>query len=167
MFTNLAKLDVLRISLVRQCLSLEEEFGTDCTITCLENARDSPGVVATLTDTLVSAASKITLGRAEEHHSLKYFMQVNQSFGWMKLWDWALDFGVRGTKASQNILKHITKPLFSDRLCVTCGATIPDDSIHFDHRASGDCLAPPFDITELLSSIGSERIFIFSQYLYD
>ena len=44
---------------------------------------------------------------------LKLLLNIEELYPWMNLWDWALDHGVKGTKACQTILKFITTPIYS------------------------------------------------------
>ena len=86
----------------------------------------------------------------------------------MKLWDWALDHGVKGTKACQMILKFITTPLYSSTcICYICQKEVEETSSFPDHLLS-DCskfTLPPFTISDLYNSIGTEELFTYSKIL--
>ena len=84
----------------------------------------------------------------------------------MKLWDWALDHGVKGTKACQTILKFITTPLHSC-ICYICQKEVEETSSFPDHLLS-DCskfALSPFTISDLYNSIGTEELFTYSKIL--
>ena len=53
----------------------------------------------------------------------------------MKIWDMALDHGPGGTTALLSILKLISKPVFSDRVCPMdeCNYVIPADCALCEH----------------------------------
>ena len=43
---------------------------------------------------------------------------------WRGVWDEALNHGTKGTKLSQNLFRTLTRPLFGDKLCNLCSASI-------------------------------------------
>ena len=49
-------------------------------------------------------------------------MEIEATGPWMRLWDWALGYGVRGTKVCQQLLRLVARPVFGDRICYRCNS---------------------------------------------
>ena len=97
---------------------------------------------------------------------LKLLLNIEELYPWMKLWDWALDHGVKGTKACQTILKFITTPLHSS-ICYICQKEVEETSSFPDHLLS-NCskfALSLFTISDLYNSIGTEELFTYSKML--
>ena len=49
---------------------------------------------------------------------------------WRKIWDNALDNGVKGTRCVQTISRELSRPMFSDKLCHLCDKEIVCFSVY-------------------------------------
>ena len=45
-------------------------------------------------------------------------------------WDGALDFGYKGTRCVQSILRELSRPSFGDKLCCICGNGVESFLVH-------------------------------------
>ena len=59
--------------------------------------------------------------------------KIATSTNWLKIWDTAIDFGQRGTKAIQSLFKEMTRPVFGSIPCSLCDQLIPESTLYFDH----------------------------------
>jgi hypothetical protein len=75
---------------------------------------------------ILSADKKLTLERCDAHQSLKHVSSVYSELSWLKIWDMALDHGVKGTRAALCLFNTISRPLFGDRLCPRCETQVPE-----------------------------------------
>ena len=111
LFSTLAVKDIYNISVISQCIYLEEYLGTNFTISYLEDVSSS-NILSCKLD-IYTASREKSFKVAATKPQLKLLLTIEELYPWMKLWDWALDHGVKGTKACQTILKFITTPLYS------------------------------------------------------
>ena len=92
-FNHLAMNNVYNITLIRQCLYLEEYFGTHITALMLEDR--APSLRSSLNEQLCIKSRKLAFQKASEHMSLQQFLEIEAMCPWMQLWDWALGYGVK------------------------------------------------------------------------
>ena len=79
----------------------------------------------------------------------------------MRLWDWALCYGVKGTKVCQKLLRLVARPVFGDRLCLQCSREIDPAVPFFDHFLSQCSNQSMPNMDKLLQTLGTELIFDF------
>ena len=100
--------------LVKQCRLLEEPFSQKFTDEVLTN----PDInMRSLKERLIKADHSLQLNEAKNHPSQSPVAEVAKSMGWLKVWDYALDYGPNGTIAVLLILKLLSKTVLADRRC--------------------------------------------------
>ena len=135
LFAALAMKDAYNISLVSQCLFLEEAFGSNFTIQCLEQPDEATHILSSCSDTLHASSKSAATQKARDKPNLQHFIKVDERYSWMKLWDGALDFGVQGTKACQLTLKLLTLRSFG-QTCNVCNGALNSSSTLLNHACS-------------------------------
>ena len=86
-----------------------------------------------------------------KHQSVNLASSIN----WLRVWEAARDRGPYWSYIAQSFYRAITKPLFGDRSCVTCGSHIPESVSSFQHLTethAPDTLNVPNLLADLLSS---------------
>ena len=81
-FQTLASFDVYDISLVQQCLMLENQFMTNITMDCLREPNNAQQIVATSCSRLLKIDRDLAVQRAAEHPSLKFVLEVHNTTIW-------------------------------------------------------------------------------------
>ena len=73
---------------------------------------------------------------------------------WKRLWDGALDFGYKGTRCVQSIVRELSRPSFGDKLCCICGNGVESFLVHLcvGHPLLV-CNESPTTIIDKLSSV--------------
>ena len=127
-FHTLASDDVTKISLVEQCQFLECEFGTSLVTECLEHSENAHLVLQEAKATLVARDWELVLEMAKCHQSTRHISDPRIASSWCKLWDLALDHGVRGTRLIQTLLRTMSRPVFGKRECPICNCHIHEIS---------------------------------------
>ena len=73
---------------------------------------------------------------------------------WKKIWDNALDYGIKGTKCTQTVLRELCRPCFGECLCHLCGCKIACFSSHlFNCHPSLACNKSLMEAVSLISSV--------------
>ena len=88
-----AERDVSELAIVEQCRYLEAFYGTNCTGDILTSA-ESWG------KKILSADKDFRAKCCNNHQSLKHLSTIHSEISWLKIWDTALDHGVRGSRAA-------------------------------------------------------------------
>ena len=164
-FKTLAAEDVQIISLVQQIRWLENEV---CVTSVIDKCLAAPGTARTTESSeqhIIDLDWSRTMSKAASHPSLKHAISSPTiTSSWCRMWDQALDHGVRGTKLFQSFFRCLTKPLFGDRLCHVCKSTIPTPMSFFEHLCSAHI---DFDSTSLPSILedGGSELFHLAQKL--
>ena len=147
---------------------LETKLDTHILTQCLKYPTDSPAIVkASKQDILRSDYERLLLV-SSTHPSAKHVATVAQSTSWSRLWDMALDHGIKGIQGLQLLLKMLSYRIF-DHLCPSCGTTLVQDLSWFEHM----CLDHPnavngFTSEEIicgLQSVDADLIFSVSSKL--
>ena len=70
---------------------------------------------------------------AKAHPTARYISQIASHTSWRKIWDNALDYGVKGTISCQALLRELSRPTFGDGHL--CGDQISSFPLHLcnDH----------------------------------
>ena len=167
LFATLAMRDIYNISIVSQCLYLEDSLELNCTTQCLEQPSNASQILLSCAEDIYASGKRVAIQKANMVSNLKYFMVIENKYPWMKLWDWALDYGVKGTKACQLTLRLLTFRSFS-QTCHICNGALDevDDSIFLEHALSNHFPVAPFSVPELCDAIGSENLFTYSKILF-
>ena len=166
LFAALAMKDIYNISVVSQCLYLEDELGLSCISRCLERPSEARHILSSCVEDIRDASKHIALERVNSNHHLKHLLTVENNYPWMKLWDWALDYGVKGTMACQLLLKLLTlRPIV--QTCGICKSTL-GNSTFLDHVLSTKCSkfsVVPFSVADLCHAVGTEHLFTYTRTL--
>ena len=83
------------VDCVKQCRFLELPFGSNFTDQALLITEQCS--IRELKEKIVQADKQYAMSHAVDHQSLKF---VSQVYSWMRVWDFALDFGEDGTTAT-------------------------------------------------------------------
>ena len=165
-FRTLAAEDVQNISLVQQIRWLENEV---CVTSVIDKCLAAPETARTTAKSseqhIIDLDWSHTMSKAASYLSLKHVISSPTiASSWCRMWDQALDHGVRGTKLFQSFFRCLTKPLFGDRLCHVCKSTIPTPMSFFEHLCSSHI---EFDSTFLPSILeeGGSELFHLAQKL--
>ena len=165
-FRSLAAEDIQNISLVQQIRWLENELRVSLVINkCLADPDTARIIVKSSQQHIVDLDWSRTMSKAASHLSLKHVISSPTiASSWCRLWDQALDYGVRGTKLSQSLFRCLTKPLFGDRVCNLCVSIIPTPMSYFEHLCSTHI---DFDSTSLplILEEGGSELFHLAQKL--
>ena len=132
-FTSLAIVDVYNVGIVQQCRMLEADVSTNVLALCLQNPTDAPSIVKSMRKEIIQSDFDVLLRYAATHPSAKYIASVAEVTSWCRLWDLALDRGIRGTRGLQTLLKVLSHRIYEDSLCPSCGASLGTDSLWIDH----------------------------------
>ena len=134
-FRTLATDSVYNISLVQQCRWLESELGIDSVLSkCLASPDLSASIVRSSRPDIINRDWSISIEKAMAHSSLNHITCSDVvSSNWCRVWDTALDHGVKGTRLVQLLFRSLCRPTFGDRLCPHCSSAIPIDQSYFEH----------------------------------
>ena len=81
---------------------------------------------------ILTADKMLDLVQSRKHKSLKHLSTIYSELSWLKIWDMALDYGLRGTKAAL-CLYTLSQPLFRDILCPRCGTSVTAGLTYIQH----------------------------------
>ena len=82
-------------------------------------------------------------------------VNLASSINWLRVWEAARDRGPYWSYIAQSFYRILTRPLFGDRSCATCGSHIPESVSSFQHLTethAPDTLNVPNLLADLLSS---------------
>ena len=146
-FRIIASQNVYNLSLVKQCIFLDAKIKTRCTAQILNNTSN----FRELKKSIKSQDKQCLVEEACKHQSVNLASSIN----WLRVWEAARDRGPYWSYIAQSFYRAITKPLFGDRSCVTCGSHIPESVSSFQHLTethAPDTLNVPNLLADLLSS---------------
>ena len=95
------------------------------------------------------------------HPSVNSAAQIAQSVSWRKIWDNALDYGVKGTRCVQSVLRELCRPTFGEKLCHQCNCQISEHcfSTHlFECHPSLLCHKSVAEVITLVSTLDMKFI---------
>ena len=120
-FRTLASDDIYDISIVQQCRLLEQGIGTNYLQLCLEDPLTARSIVCEAKRDILSRDWASTLLASKTHPSLTVVVATDEiASTWNRLWDEALEYGVRGTRLMQGLFAALTRPVFGGRACPHC-----------------------------------------------
>ena len=132
-FSSLAAVDVYKLSIIQQCRMLESSLGTGVLAMCLNEPGKASSIVAEQKPHLISKDFQLLIEHSLSHKSAKLVAEVVQTTSWCRLWDIALDRGVKGTRGLQTLLREMCRPIFTNSVCTLCEADIDQNSLWFEH----------------------------------
>ena len=96
---------------------LEANLATDVVDQCLSSPDNAPTIVQDNKELLLKRDYELLLSSAKSHPSVHSAAHIAHSVSWRKIWDNALEYGVRGTRCAQSVLRVLCRPTFGERLC--------------------------------------------------
>ena len=112
MFTSLAIEDVFETSIVQQCRMLESNLGTKILAQCLTDPENTTHTVKSNRDHLLDKDySHLLFLASHRQGSTVLVAHVASQISWRRLWDIALDRGVKGTQTFQSLFKELSRPI--------------------------------------------------------
>ena len=97
-FRTLASTNVYEISLIQQCHVLEQQIGTGFLQLCLQNPTNASSIVHEAKSEILAKDWNCTFQDSKFHHLLAIVSATDViASSWNRIWDEALEFGVRGT----------------------------------------------------------------------
>ena len=160
-FISLAIDDIHNISVVQQCKMLEAALATNVVNQCLSSPDNAPPIVRDSKKLLLNKDYQILLSSAMSHPSVHSAAVIAQTTSWRKLWDQALEYGVKGTRCVQSVLRSLSRPTFGEKLCPICNCQITEPSFStylFEHHPSQVCHKSLTDAIILISSLDMKFI---------
>ena len=151
--TMVSKGDVFKISLVQQC---KEFFGTNYLQQCLNSPDNAIHIVREAKSHLMEEDWNRTISIALTHSSLVHVTQPEIVNEWVKVWDAALDAGVKGTRIAQAVFRVMSRPVYGDKKCCYCNNTILEPSF-IQHLS----ISHNFNYSRLFSSLISNKSTLF------
>ena len=154
-FSSLAVEDVYESSIVQQCRMLESKLGTHVLAKCLSDPENAPDAVRSCKESILRSDLTILISTSSDcPSSAAPAALIASHTSWRRLWDVALDKGVKGTRAFQSLFKERCRPSACFK-CSLCDCDVPLNTSCLEHV----CEAHP-DITNisyehLLSLLGS------------
>ena len=136
-FTSLAMENVFETSIVQQCKMLEANLNTCILVKCLCDPENAPGIVRSNRKHILRYDFQLLLSSSTDRHgSSAAAAQIANLSSWRRLWDTALDQGVKGTRIMQAILRE---------LCSLCEAVVSPSSSCLEHT----CIYHPAEMENL------------------
>ena len=134
-FTTICMDDIYSLSIVQQCRMLEAPLATDVVHQLLSDLPNAKSIIVKNKKLLLERDYDLLLVSAKAHPTARYISQIASHTSWRKIWDNALDYGVKGTISCQALLRELSRPTFGDRKCHLCGDQISSFPLHLcnDH----------------------------------
>ena len=132
-FSSLASVDVYSISIIQQCRMLESFFGTSVLARCLNEPSEARSILSNYKSHLITKDFKLLLEHSLSHKTAKIVASVAKTTSWCRLWDTALDCGVKGTRGLQTLLREMCRPIFENSVCNLCNESLNINDLWLDH----------------------------------
>ena len=133
-FTSLAMENIYKTSIVQQCRMLEANLDTCVLAKCLSDPVNARYIVRENKKHILNSDFNILLSAATTG-SAASAARVATHTSWRRLWDIALDHGVKGTRIMQAIFKELCRPS-SCFQCSMCGIEVTPTSSCLEHACS-------------------------------
>ena len=135
-FTSIAMDNIYEISIVQQCRMLEANICTSILAKCLSDPENAPEIVKNNKRCILNADFEILLSSTIDRcGSAAAAAQVANHTSWRRLWDMALDHGVKGTRTMQAIFRELCRPS-SCFQCSLCDAAVSPTSSCLEHACT-------------------------------
>ena len=103
---------------------LESALGTDVLACCLSNPESAVDIVKSNKDRILKQDFDLLISTSSsEQTSCSLVACVAKRISWRRLWDTALDKGVKGTRTLQSVFKELSRP----KSVFTCSLCAPDE----------------------------------------
>ena len=112
-FTSLAAMeDIFETSIVQQCRMLEANLNTSVLAECLTHPECAPDIVKRSKVNIINSDFKLLLTSAiEKCGSAAPAACIATQTSWRRLWDVALEKGIKGTRIMQMLFKELCRPM--------------------------------------------------------
>ena len=135
-FSSLAMENIYETFIVQQCRMLEANLGTCVLAKCLSDPEGAPDIIRRDKKHILNSDFKILLSSATQCcGSAAAAARVATHTSWCRLWDVALDQGVKGTHIMQAIFKELCRPS-SCFQCSLCDSAAPSNSSCLEHACT-------------------------------
>ena len=134
-FNSLAIDDVYDSSIVQQCRMLESVLGTDVLACCLTNPDFAGDIVKSNKRRILNQDFNLLISTSiSGQTSCSLVARVAKHTSWRRLWDIALDKGVKGSRTLQRLFKELSRPksVFTCTQCASDSEEINEPSC-FEH----------------------------------
>ena len=128
-FHLFASKDISQLTIVEQCRYLETVYDTDFTGEILS----SPVTWKCMKKIILTGDKMLDLVQSRKRESLKHLSTLYSELLWLKIWDMALDYVIRGTKAALCLYGTLSRPLFGNRLCPRCVSSVTAGLTYIQH----------------------------------
>ena len=168
-FTSLAMEDIFETSIVQQCRMLEANLNTSVLAECLTHPECAPDIVKRSKVNIINSDFKLLLtSEIEKCGSAAPAACIATQTSWRRLWDVALEKGIKGTRIMQMLFKELCRPMSCFK-CSKCDPEVLSDSSCLEHI----CNNHPNEIRNLsydhlisvLKEADSETIFSSCKFL--
>ena len=102
-------------TIVQQCKMLEAPLSTNIIIQ--HHPSESAAIICSIKKLLLGTDYDLLLSSARTHPSVEPIARITSVVSWRRIWDGALDYGVKGTTCVQAILRKRIRPTFGDLFC--------------------------------------------------
>ena len=123
-FTTFSMNDIYSLSIVQQCRMLKAPLATDVVNQCLSDPPNARSIVKSSKEVILQCDYNLLLSSSSTHPTAQYVSQIASHVSWRKIWDNALDHGMKGTEYCQAVLRELSRPTFGDRICHLCKDSI-------------------------------------------
>ena len=97
-FTTFSMNDIYSLSIVQQCRMLEAPLATDVVNQCLSDPPNARSIVKSSKEVILQRDYNLLLSSSSTHPTAQYVSQIASHVSWRKIWDNALDRGMKGTE---------------------------------------------------------------------
>ena len=106
-FSSLATINVYGVSIIQQCRMLESLLVTNILAMCLNEPGEASSIAAEQKSNLISRDFELLLEYLRSHQISNLVTEFAQTTSWCRVWDIALDRGVKGTRSLQTPLREL------------------------------------------------------------
>ena len=107
-FTTICMDDIYSLPIVQQCRMLEAPLATDVVHQLLSDLPNAKSIIVKNKKLLLERDYDLLLVSAKAHPTAQYISQIASHTSWRKIWDNALDYGVKGTISCQALLHELS-----------------------------------------------------------
>ena len=125
--------DIFETSIVQQCRMLEANLNTSVLAECLTHPECAPDIVKRSKVNIINSDFKLLLTSAiEKCGSAAPAACIATQTSWRRLWDVALEKGIKGTRIMQMLFKELCRPMSCFK-CSKCDPEVLSDSSCLEH----------------------------------
>ena len=129
-FNSVAMEDVYNCSIIQQCRMLEAHLGTNVLAMCLNDPSNAVQTLLRQKEKILQKDFSNLLLSAKG--SAQLAASIASKVSWRRLWDIALEKGVKGTKIVQSLFREVCRPASCFK-CSVCDSHVPSTTTCFEH----------------------------------